>query len=300
MGDGFSQRFYGPTSFTLAEAVAVMFASQSDDGIVVEIKNDGLAVCLDCRALSDFGAESEMLFLGGRMPVIIVGISTICNGVCYKMWIKAIAAFDALFVKGWSLRNMATDFNERCIRSLIANINGNVDPMIPEYVQSLFVHFVSRTKCIKIDLVLFQKEIVVQMGQDLFPFNRYGWPTLRDIYFHKNGMLKWREIIALFPKLMEIEIVRNELKTCTSRPSLKVTHDDLQRLQEILQGLDRKIRIEIRYPLNKKSELRALVEQHGEEFLRIGFTMWMTCKGTGTTYLIIEPKINDLIGMKSE
>ena len=62
---GFVQSFKGPTSFTTAECVAVMFAAQGLDGIIITVRNSLSTQCFDCRALSDFGAESETLFLGG-------------------------------------------------------------------------------------------------------------------------------------------------------------------------------------------------------------------------------------------
>eukprot|EP01083_Nonionella_stella_P161833 530520_1 len=66
--DGFSQFFCCPTSTTLKYYTAVVFAEETEHeqhGIVISIKNNGtVASFFDCIRWSDYGWETEMLFLG--------------------------------------------------------------------------------------------------------------------------------------------------------------------------------------------------------------------------------------------
>ena len=69
-----------PTSTTLIQDVAQTFAS--DEGIIVEIKKENkYSSCkyFNCSWISSFSNESECLFFGNEMPVIINNITIIAT-----------------------------------------------------------------------------------------------------------------------------------------------------------------------------------------------------------------------------
>ena len=281
---GFFQKFRGPTSFTLLESVAVMFASQGEgDGIVIKVRNNGTATTyFDCRALSDFGNEAEMLFVGGFQELEISGLTAISDGTKHDQWIKAIKLFDSGLVKGLTSNENVSASDKDAIDALISDFvaeheDDHKREDIPDYIRSLFAHFMHKTQEIYIDVGVLTKEVLWMhevRGQ------MYGFKRLQNVYLNEDGNIKWKDIIKLFPSLRAIHIkcidkIPNDPNGYKWAPSICITDDMLAEILEALRLSQKRIKIFIFYPENVcssfpeqsgRKQLGSLINDHLEAF----------------------------------
>eukprot|EP01083_Nonionella_stella_P271359 919486_1 len=187
----------GPFSTTLQYETAVVFASKgAGDGIIITVEPlaKTLITFFDCRCWSDFGYESEMLFLGGIEEVLIVGLTGVGDGKNYDKYMGALAAFHRACISGSSGATPVMTHQEDIIYSLISGIVDekllfndykhvfnerkrrgiNFKQHVPLYIQHQFKYMCDKTVGIVIYFELF-KEMIMHRDRDTLIF---GYPML--------------------------------------------------------------------------------------------------------------------------
>ena len=262
--DGFYQSFYGPTSTTTKYDVAVNFAT--NNGIVLKIKNNGFATTFfECISWSRFPWEYEMLFIGGMNKLEICGLIEMKDEINYDRYIRAIKIFQNGFIDGISSSDKILMSDKEIIYKLI-NLNNK---QIPKYIIDLFQNLIKKTKCIHIDIGIFNKEIYfVYDDGDI----RFGYLLLRDIYFDSNNNIKWNIISKLFTSLHTIYIkkvdkIENELNGYKYGESIFMTDLLLTDILSFLCSPNNKCKyIVILYPLNSRSSLQSLINKYLKKY----------------------------------
>eukprot|EP01084_Bolivina_argentea_P259768 438450_1 len=269
--NGFQTSFKGPTSTTLQYSTAVLFASQGmEEGIVITIKNNGsCATFFDCVPWSDFSFESEMLFLGGIIPLEITGLKDVSIGTDYDGWIKTLKIFDAGFIQADSTTDKVLKQHKDLILSLI-----NKTKEIPIYVQILFDHLLQNTKTVQINMDLLKKNTICfikdKWNNDI---TRYGYKILKAIYL--NGtQLKWSFIMKLFPSLQVLKVfsrvkTMDDVNSHKWAESLEINNDVLNKILTVLINVsddNKGMRIYIFNPKNSIRSLKSLTSKHSASY----------------------------------
>ena len=77
----------------------------TEKGILIEIENDKpLTPFINCKPFSDYPYQNECLFIGGLIPLNIIGLLHIPESIDYSNYIKSIMAFTRC-IRGFPLLN---------------------------------------------------------------------------------------------------------------------------------------------------------------------------------------------------
>eukprot|EP00488_Nonionellina_sp_1-RS-2012_P003470 TRINITY_DN7398_c0_g1_i1.p1 TRINITY_DN7398_c0_g1~~TRINITY_DN7398_c0_g1_i1.p1 ORF type:complete len:130 (+),score=26.87 TRINITY_DN7398_c0_g1_i1:108-497(+) len=95
----FNIKLNGPTSTSKHIEVATRFGG--DNGVIIELNNNGDSnsdyLCsFDCSWISNFNAEDERLFFGGRYRMRVQSIHDIESRLNYQLYFHALFYFDAM------------------------------------------------------------------------------------------------------------------------------------------------------------------------------------------------------------
>ena len=92
--------FHAPLSTTTSIEVAIAYSNHNNNDYLLELADDdtvlGMARYFDCSWLSDFGNESEKLFIGGYKPLKIHTVLDALLGRNYINYLKALHIIDQM------------------------------------------------------------------------------------------------------------------------------------------------------------------------------------------------------------
>ena len=95
----FTLRLYGPTPSSKQFAVACRFGG--DYGMTMKLNNNGSKCgtrvkAFGCAFISNYPAEAEWLFCGGRFEMKLEGIRLMSNAKFYYPYFNPLFGFDAM------------------------------------------------------------------------------------------------------------------------------------------------------------------------------------------------------------
>eukprot|EP01084_Bolivina_argentea_P284005 486582_1 len=137
----------GPMSATISRSVAQQFGQQgmimvvelkiSDSVLSFNESHDAIEriSCFDCKYLSDYSSEAEMLFIGGLNHFTFCNVIDVVSSTNYEMWINAVKLItnDCICVDGWRsdkiMKNMLTEHIIKMAYILVAKVLVNHYPL---------------------------------------------------------------------------------------------------------------------------------------------------------------------------
>ena len=281
---GFKTHFCAPTSTTLQYDTATTFATQngSKNGIIITIKNDhSTNFFFNCISFSDYGYESEMLFISGYHQLEIIGVCCMSDNTQYDEWITTLMFFQLCFLDGDASSSAITERVKSQIKVLFdyglkdCNNNNDDKQIIPKYVYKLFQNILQKTELIQINIGFLNNDIayIDERGK------QYGFKSLKSYYLNEDNQVKWNVIKSLFPSLKTIRI-QSVKKTKNAKHGFKfsksillsdkVFEDILSYLSTIQQPLQSLL---IHDPLNSDSEIEELIQKYKASYRKIHY-MW--------------------------
>eukprot|EP01083_Nonionella_stella_P093785 262956_1 len=276
----------GPFSTTLQYETAVVFASKgAGDGIIITVEPlaKTLITFFDCRCWSDFGYESEMLFLGGIEPMKIVGLTGVGDGINYDEYIHPMVAFHSSF-RAIPIGTPVNTHHEDIIYSVISGI---VDEKllfndykkirkrksdIPVYIQQQFKYICDKTVDIRLNLHLLEAPIIKYKDPLI---SILGYPNLAYIYISiNNKRIKWDVFPSLFPSLRCIFISRRVGLDEFNSPSVLIDDSLLGDILSIVSDNSNDIAlVSIASPLNSLESLASLITKHELLYRKYGYVL---------------------------
>ena len=185
-------------------------SSQDNDiGLMVEVKYyDPFIRYFDASWITEFCAESEMIFSGGISMLKIEQIYNLNQNTTHKLFIRAMNILQSM-LSGKMKKEPMSESEEQIIRYLVQNefiramnndtdITNNVNgkSIIPHYVSLLFHHFCINLKSISINLH--------RMNDDTF----YGYFAIKSLFLtSQNNFIKLDVLCSLFPNVPIIKII---------------------------------------------------------------------------------------------
>eukprot|EP01084_Bolivina_argentea_P249834 418378_1 len=202
----FNIRLFGPTSTSKCIEVATRFGG--DHGLIIELNNSGdwsseYLRCFNCSWVSNFMAEEERLFFGGRHRIKVESVRNLETRIDYRNILHALFYFDSM-LNGSEMQTDAenkisirdVDIIEKLIKHKMRRYTNRYDA----YINKTFELFCAQ-----------RRQIAFNLHQ-------------MDTCFYKFRFLMFKEGSNL-PKFMVFRLFKNldkiTLKTTTQRPHNK-------------------------------------------------------------------------------
>eukprot|EP01084_Bolivina_argentea_P254241 427390_1 len=208
----FSLRLNSPTSTTKQVAVAIRFGT--DDGIVIQLNNNGdvhngarSLLSWNCNWLSKYEGEDERIWCGGMHTIKLESIQIMENSVNYEDYCKPLFFFDCMvggttMHKKWKPENVSAD--DYLLLSNLINHKLGVylcSDKYPKYITDTFLALTSN----KIQITMNLSTMYEQWGviSDLIMYKISGDKNIAD----KEMNLFKPIIFRLFNNLKHVVIV---------------------------------------------------------------------------------------------
>ena len=145
----FSVNWFGPLSTSKQMEVATLFTTNTQSGIILELKQDSpylrfFNVCL----ISCFGSEDERLFIGGRLPIQIASIRLLKDDINLKQIMHSLFIINSIIrgKYGGNDKVTASDL------SIFLDLLKNTPNTFPVYVEKIWKKFVDKKEKIEINM----------------------------------------------------------------------------------------------------------------------------------------------------
>eukprot|EP01084_Bolivina_argentea_P193228 331536_1 len=213
----------GPTSTSSVFEVAVNFTNHNN-GMVVEICDDNYmqsAQCLSVCWLSDFGNESEYLFIGGHIGWLrMTDLIDARSGRKYKYILKALRIID--------------DANEQCIS--YKDISNSVK-LVSHFLSSMLTEY---EQCHYLKNDYYAQNMVNRYFENKKSIN-INWNTLSFLsdlffdlfYYSEYEWIKLKELNILFPNIQTVEVQNIHLCSLTLDTILNYLSNHKTTIKEI-------------------------------------------------------------------
>merc|ERR1712228_861633 len=257
------------------------------DGLILQLKKDneyeGDQHFMDCAWFSDWGCESEKLFL-----VIMFSLKSILNPRIfhnYGQYLNAFAALQSMVI--------ATELNYDILTPLIPEflkqvISNNMDA-VPVYIRSLFETFRAQIKNIQINVWLMIIDSYELMDEDEENMNdhdrhqndgnQYGYLRLHSLFIAKDGWIYVDRLALLFPNASHIQLFNGNIQTGQILPCITLDESTMNNLLNILSGLSEKTslqRISFYYPDENLLTVNQILKAFTNWFDEIGWNIKST------------------------
>eukprot|EP01084_Bolivina_argentea_P186112 320854_1 len=237
--DSFTQNIYCPLSTSIQKEVALNFAETN--GIVIQIKNEKSAgTYFNCVPLSDFPTENERLFIGGIMPLSIMGLLHIPTCSDFTIYVRAMVMFDRC-VHGSTSKNgeKLLKIYSSCGKKLVKKRLNVYDKPLPQYMVQLFTQMCNSFETVNLDVNLLNADLVHNLD-DVWNIKSgfgdcYGYKRWKNIFIDVNGNFKLKDINKLFPISTKFSIlcrqpVKDECNKYKYLPSVNINESMLQNI----------------------------------------------------------------------
>jgi len=264
--DEFHCYFGYPASTTTSLSVITTHSPFADsgyykhNGLVVQLKKDveyvGDQHYFDCAWFSDFGSESEKLFLN-----IMLSFKSILYPALYHNYAQYMNAFTALqsMVIGAELsQNILTPLIPKILEQMIKNQL----QLIPEYILALYQSFRETIDNIQINVWLMiidsyelMDEVVSasdsedgygdQQQHERAPNdgNQYGYLKLHSLFIANDGWIYVDRLALLLPETTHIELFNGNVQTAQILPCITLDESTMNNLLNVLEELSRKTKL---------------------------------------------------------
>merc|ERR1712013_105647 len=193
----------GPTSTSKQLSVATRFGG--DDGIILELNNRGAwhseyARAFGCSWLSNFHAEDEWLFCGGRHRLRIEGVRDIESKSDFAPSLRAIFFFDAMLRRSETDRGARskiriTKTDVRVLEALIRHRLQIAENKFGAYVNRTFEAFCTQRRRVRVSLPELHSAFERMKHFVLETRTRYDSNLLTNV------------VLRLFPNLRVVEVL---------------------------------------------------------------------------------------------
>jgi len=292
--DGFHAFFSCPTSTTSSLSTINVYNADKDDGLILQLKKDneyeGDQHFMDCAWFSDWGGESEKLFLG-----VMLGLKSILYPRLYHNYGQYLNAFTAL-----QSMVIATELNYDILTPLIPEflmqvIENDMDA-IPVYIRSLFETFRAQIRNIQINVWLMiidsyelmdgAEENEDESAEEDEEFehhergpndgNQYGYLRLHSLFIANDGWIYVDRLALLFPNASHIQLFNGNIQTGQILPCITLDESTMNNLLNILNALSQKTelqRISFYYPDENLLSVSQILKAFTRWFDQIGWAI---------------------------
>eukprot|EP01084_Bolivina_argentea_P045147 83105_1 len=248
--DEFHSYFYYPTSTTTS--LNVINVNCPSDGLILQLKKDieyqGDQHYFDCSWFSDYGIESEKLFLN-----IMLSFKSILYPKLYHNYSQYLNAFNVLqsMIIGSELNyNILTPLIPKFLSQIIfKKLN-----KIPKYIYELFQTFRETIDNIQINvwlMIIDSYEIMDDIMDDMDDMddeynnnndrppndgNQYGFLKLHSLFIQSDGWIYIDRLLLLFPNTKHIQLYNGNVQTGQILPCITLDESTMNNLLNILDN----------------------------------------------------------------
>ena len=246
------------------------------DGIVIDIRNNNDATSfMDCNYWSCFVHEDERLLIGGLNKLHMETIRNVPDSENYVQYVKIINIFGRI-LNGAALVGIKPNTDDvSCFRTMIVSQVGGGQiqekDSIPEYVQTLFQHFLQKQTEIMFNPGLFLHDHIKY--EKMFGCNIYGFKKLKNLFMNQETV-NFIAFIKLLPNIETFSV--GHVRISGAAPSIALSHDFMTSILKCLDYLNTSTRslsfskFEIIRPT---SSINHFIETNQHTFLQKGWTL---------------------------
>ena len=246
------------------------------DGIVLDINvTHGLMHFMDCNYWSCYVHEDERLLIGGLYRMQFSTIRNIAQSENYYQHVRVLTIMEQMII-GVSIAGTEPCADDVvCLKQMMnSEISGENSISIPNYVQTLFHHFVMKKTEIVINLLAWNVHFSKYYKH--IDMNVYGYKKFAKLFGYKvsRPMIDFKLFIELFPNLASFTICH--VSVGVAHTSIGLSHEFVAKMFECFEYLDKSSsslsfrRFEIIKP---SSSINEFIENNGYKFRKNGWRL---------------------------